>query len=186
MSRSPRLLDPGRALLLVIDLQESYRGKLHEEARVVEASSRLLRAAAVLGVPVVATEQYPKGLGATREEIASVLPDGHARFEKTAFSALGAAGLPEHIDSLGRDQVVVAGIETHVCVSQTVHDLLQRGLQVHVVRDAIGARFALEDAAGWHKMTASGAVPTSSEAVLFEWLGDSRHPDFKAVQKLVV
>lgn len=173
-------------MLLVIDLQESYRGKLHEEERVVQAASRLLDAAAVLDLPVLLTEQYPKGLGATRPEVAGHLPEQTVRFEKTCFSALGAPGLRERLAELGRDQVVVAGIETHVCVSQTVHALLAEGHGVHVVRDAISARFALEDEVGWRKMLDSGAVPGSVESVLFEWLRDARAPEFKAIHRLVL
>jgi nicotinamidase-related amidase len=180
-----RLLQRERSLLLVIDLQESYRGKLHAEKRTLRGTQRLLDAAAVLEVPVVLTEQYPRGLGATREEVASHLPAKTARFEKTRFSALGAPGLESHLGGLARDQVVVAGIETHVCVSQTVHDLLARGLQVHAVRDAIAARFPTEDEVGFAKLVGSGAVPTTVEAVLFEWLRDARSPEFKAVHRLV-
>lgn len=186
MTRHSRILDRGRSLLLVVDLQESYRDKLHEEERTVRAATRLLDAAGLLGLPVLLTEQYPKGLGATREEIATHLPAGTERFEKVAFSALGADGLEEALDRHGRDQVVVAGIETHVCVSQTAHDLLARGLQPHVVRDATTSRFALEDRWGYEKLIGSGAVPATSEQVLFEWLETSRAPEFKAVHKLVV
>ncbi len=186
MKTHAHLLDRERSVVLVIDLQESYRGKLANEPRVVASAARLLDAAGVLGVPVVLTEQYPKGLGRTREEIASHLPPGVARFEKTAFSCLGAPGLRAHLEQLGRPQVVIAGIETHVCVSQTVHELLAAGWQAHLVRDAMTARFALEDEAGFAKMTASGALPASLESVVFEWLRDARSPDFKAVHKLVV
>ena len=111
---------------------------------------------------------------------------GCARFEKTSFSALGAPGLADRLRELARPQVVVTGIETHVCVNQTVHGLLAAGCQPHVVRDAISARFALEDETGFAKLVGSGAVPSSVESVLFEWLRDSRNPAFKAVQKLVV
>lgn len=186
MTQHARILDAERSLLLVIDMQESYRGHLHEEERTVAAVARLLRAAGVLGVPAVVSEQYPKGLGATRSEVAEAIPADAARFEKTSFSCLGAAGLEEHLQRSGRDTVVVAGIETHVCVSQTVHALLARGYAVQLPRDAVSARFPLEDAAGWAKMTGSGAVPTSVEGVLFEWLRDAKHPDFKAIHKLVV
>jgi nicotinamidase-related amidase len=185
----PRLLEADRSLLLVIDLQESYRGKLAHEARVVAATARLLDAAGLLGIPTVVTEQYPKGLGPTREEIATHLPAGTARFEKTSFSCLGAPGVNEHLGrlrSVGRTQVVVAGIETHVCVSQTVHALLAGGYQPHLPRDAVSARFPLEDEAAFEKMIGSGAVPTSVEAALFEWLRDARAPAFKAIHKLVV
>jgi nicotinamidase-related amidase len=186
MAEHARMLSAERSVLLVIDLQESYRGKLHQEERLVRGAARLIGAAAVLGVPVLVTEQYPKGLGATREEIARQLPADCARFEKTSFSALGAPGLADRLRELARPQVVVTGIETHVCVNQTVHGLLAAGLQPHLVRDAISARFALEDETGFAKLLGSGAVPGSVESVLFEWLRDSRNPAFKAVQRLVV
>jgi nicotinamidase-related amidase len=186
MSSHDRILDRRRSVLLVIDLQESYRGKLREEERTIRAAGRLLAAATELAIPVVVTEQYPKGLGGTREEIASRLPGDAARFEKTSFSVLGAPGLLDHLRALGRDQVVIAGIETHVCVGQSAQELLAAGLQVHAVRDAISARFALEDETGFAKMLGSGVVPASAEAVLFEWLRDARAPEFKAVHRLVV
>ena len=186
MSRHDRILDRERSILLVIDLQESYRGKIHEEERIVRGAGRLLAAAGVLGVPVLLTEQYPKGLGATRDDVAEHLPAGFERFEKTSFSCLGADGLLDHLRSLNREQVVLVGIETHVCVGQSGHDLLAEGFQVHAVRDAISARFPLEDETGFRKLVESGAIPTSVEAALFEWLRDSRNPLFKAVQKLVV
>jgi len=186
MTRHSRILDRERSLVLVVDLQESYRGKLHEEERVVRGAVRLLDAAGLLGVPVLYTEQYPKGLGATREEIATHLPPGAERFEKVAFSALGAEGLDEALERHGRDQVVLAGIETHVCVSQTAHDLLARGYQAHAVHDAVTSRFPQEDRWGLDKMVGSGAVPTSSEQVLFEWLETAQAPEFKAVHRLVV
>jgi nicotinamidase-related amidase len=180
------VLDRARSLLLVIDLQEGYRGKLHEEPRTLAGARRLLQAAGVLGIPVVLTEQYPKGLGATRAEIAECLPPDTARFEKTCFSCLGAEGLRERLAETGRDQIVVAGIETHVCVGQTIQDLLEHRYEAHPVRDAISARFPLDDETGWARMLAAGARPTTSEGALFEWLRDARAPEFKAVHKLVV
>jgi nicotinamidase-related amidase len=181
-----RILDRRRSVLLVIDLQESYRGKLREEERTLRGARRLLVAAAELAIPVLVTEQYPRGLGATREEIASALPADALRFEKTSFSVAGAPGLLDQLRELRRDQVVLAGIETHVCVGQSAHDLLQAGLQVHAVRDAISARFALEDETGFAKLLGSGAIPASVEGALFEWLRDSRAPEFKAIHRLVV
>ncbi len=181
-----RMLDRDRSALLVIDMQDAYRDKLHREAETVRAAGRMLQAAAILGVPVLLTEQYPKGLGPTRQEIEALVPQDAARFEKTTFSALGAPDLARHLAALGRDQIVVVGIETHVCVNQSIHDLLDRGLAVHAVRDAITSRFPLEDEAGWSKIVGSGAVPASAESALFEWLGDARAAEFKAVHRLVV
>jgi nicotinamidase-related amidase len=181
-----RILDRERSLLLIIDLQEAYRGNLFQEERVMAASTRLLEAASVLGIPVLLTEQYPKGLGRTRDEIEAQLPPDTERFEKTTFSVAGVPPLLKRLHELERDQIVVAGIETHVCISQSVHDLLDLGYRVHVVRDAITSRFTLEDEAAWSKLTGSGAIPSSVEAVLFEWLRDSRAPEFKKVHRLVV
>ncbi len=186
MPRPQGVLDREHTGLLVIDLQEGYRGKLHQEERTLRATTRLLEAAGVLHIPVVVTEQYPKGLGATRAEVAAHFPEATARFEKTSFSAWGAEGLGQHIEVLGRRQWVVVGIETHVCVNQTAHDLLARDLEVHLVRDAVTARFPLEDDTGWSKIIGAGAIPTSTECVLFEWLEDARAPEFKAIHKLVV
>lgn len=181
-----RMLTRQRAILLVIDLQASYAGKLANEERVVRASQRLLQAAPALGLPVLVTEQYPKGLGKTRPEIEAHIPADAARFEKTSFSCLGAPGLREHLRGLGRDQVLVAGIETHVCVSQTIHDLMLEGYQPHAVRDALTARFALEDETGYAKILGSGAVPASTESALFELLRDAKAPEFKSVHRLVL
>jgi nicotinamidase-related amidase len=185
-TRHERILDRAKSALLVIDLQESYRGKLHREESVVATARRMIEAAGILGIPVLVTEQYPKGLGRTRAEVAEKLPPGSDLLEKTTFSALGAPAVRERLAALGRSQIVVIGIETHVCVNQTIHDLLADGRRVHVVRDAITSRFALEDQTGWSKIVGSGAVPTTSECALFEWLGDSKAPEFKAIHKLVV
>jgi nicotinamidase-related amidase len=184
--RHPRLADRSRCALLLVDLQESYRGKLYEERRLAKAAGRLVEAAKILGIPVLVTEQYPERLGHTWAEIADLLPADAPRIAKRSFSALGSPELLERLSSLGRSQVVVAGIETHVCVSQTAHDLVAGGFGVHVPRDAVTSRFSLEDEMGYAKMTGSGVVPTSAEAVLFEWVVDSRAPEFKAIHRLVV
>ena len=185
-SRHQRVADPARSVLMVIDLQQSYVGKLHEEQRVVEAARKLLASAEILKIPVILTEQYPERLGSTRSEITDALPPDALSFPKRSFSCLGAEGLETRLKALGRDQVIVAGIETHVCVAQTVHDLLAAGYSVQLARDAISARFPFEDELGFQKMVGSGAIPTSVEGLLFEWLQDSRAPEFKAIHKLVV
>ena len=127
----------------------------------------------------------PHEAGRTRAEVATRLPEGTKLFEKTAFSCYGAEGLPEYLREIGRDQIVIVGIETHVCVNQTAHDFLAEGLAVHLVRDAITARYALEDETGWRKMIDSGAIPTTSECIIFEWLGDATAPEFRALRDLV-
>ncbi|MEA2313400.1 MAG: hypothetical protein QOI03_92 [Solirubrobacteraceae bacterium] len=172
------LLSRGRAALLVVDVQEGFRS-YSAFARVAESCSKLLQGARLLDVPALVSEQYPRGLGHTAPELG--LGD-EPRIEKTVFSAARAEGFDLH----GRDQVIVCGIEAHVCVSQTVHDLLERGVEVHVPADAVGSRHELDYERGLQRMERSGAVISSVEAVLFELLERAGTPEFKAVQKLIV
>ena len=133
--RHPGLLDRDRAILLLIDLQESYRRVLHGWDAVIERSARLLRGCRLLGVPVLITEQYPKGLGHTAPEIATHLPPGTAVVQKLSMSCAGSPDLVDALATAGRTQVLVAGIETHACVNQTVHDLLALDYQVHLLKE---------------------------------------------------
>ena len=143
-------------------------------------ASTLLQGAPALGVPVVVTEQYPRGLGRTVPEVAEQL-DGIEPIEKVCFSAAAADGF----DTGGRDQAIVCGIETHVCVWQTAHDLLDRGLEVHVARDAVSSRTEENREVGLRKMEAAGAAVTSVETALFELLGAAGSDEFKSVQRLI-
>lgn len=175
-------LDRERAVLVVVDVQEGFRKALPEFERVAEATATMVSGAEAMGVPVLITEQYPKGLGGTAPEIAERLPDGVEPLEKTVFSAAEAEGF----DLGGRDQAVVCGIETHVCVNQTVLDLLSSGAEVQVVEDAVGSRFPENKRIGLHKMERAGAVLTSVETSLFELLGRAGTDEFKTVQKLIL
>ncbi len=174
-------LDAGRAALVVVDVQEAFRKAVPEFENVAAATSVLVRGADAIGVPIAVTEQYPKGLGETVAEVADHLPEGLEPLEKTRFSAAEAEGFG--LD--GRDQALVCGIETHVCVNQTVLDLLDDGVEVHVASDAVGSRTAENRALGLAKMEAAGATVTSVETALFELLGGSDHEAFKEVQGLV-
>jgi nicotinamidase-related amidase len=172
------LLARDRAALVVVDVQEGFRS-YSTFAAVADACAKLVQAARVLGVPALVSEQYPKGLGHTAPELG--LQD-EPRIEKTVFSAVRADGF----DLGGRDQAIVCGIETHVCVSQTVHDLLDRGVEVHVPADAVGSRHEIDYARGLERMERAGAIVSTVEAALFELLERAGTPEFKAVQKLVV
>ncbi|MGZ5326199.1 MAG: isochorismatase family protein [Solirubrobacterales bacterium] len=174
-------LDPKRAALVVVDVQEAFRKAVPEFEAVAAASAVLVRGADAVGIPITVTEQYPKGLGATVEEVAGHLPGDVTPLEKLRFSATEADGF----DLAGRDQALVCGIETHVCVNQTVLDLLDQGVEVHVARDAVGSRTAENRELGLAKMEGAGAVVTSVETALFELLGGSDHEAFKQVQALV-
>ena len=171
-----RTLERDRAALVVVDVQEAFRPAVEGFDDVVENTRRLIEGAKILGIPTVVTEQYPKGLGHTVEELGQVEP-----VEKTCFSAARADGF----DLNGRDQALVCGIETHVCVSQTAHDLLERGVEVHVARDAVSSRSAENRELGLHKMESSGAVLSSVETALFELCGAAGSDEFKQVQGLV-
>jgi nicotinamidase-related amidase len=175
-----RVLDRGRAALVVVDVQEAFRPAVRDFERVVAGVSALVRGARILGLPVVVTEQYPKGLGSPvpvgAHHLAGIEP-----IDKVCFSAAAADGF----DLGGRDQALVCGIESHVCVSQTAHDLLDRGVEVHVARDAVSSRTEENRELGLHKMEGSGAVVTSVETALFELLGAAGTEEFKQVQGLV-
>jgi len=176
-----RLLDRERAALVVIDVQEAFRPALPNFAEVARQCGTLVQGARAIGVPIIVTEQYPRGLGATVPEVAAHLDPDTPVLDKLCFSAAAAEGF----DLLGRDQALVCGIEAHVCVSQTVHELLDRGVQVHVAADAVGSRVPLNRAVGLEKMEASGAILSSVEMALFELLRRAGSDEFKTVQQLV-
>jgi nicotinamidase-related amidase len=178
-------LDLGRTALAVIDVQESFRPHLPDFAEVAARVALVSHAARLLGVPVVVTEQYPKGLGRTAAEVRAVLPEDFEPVEKTAFSSCGAQQFVSRLEAAGARQVMLCGIEAHVCVNQTAHDLLARGYQVHVLTDCVSSRRRRNRQVGIDKMLRSGAIPSSTEMALFELMRDARHEQFKAIQKLI-
>ncbi|MGE3331362.1 MAG: hydrolase [Candidatus Melainabacteria bacterium] len=180
-----RLLNRDEACLLVIDVQEKLLPVMYGVDLIVERCLRLVQASGILGLPVIVTEQYPQGLGPTAPALAEALPPGSPVYEKTTFSSLGNPQVAAHLKTLGRRQVIVCGIESHVCVNQSVHTLLAEGCEVHVVLDAIGSRDKKNHKAAVAKMTQSGAIPASSEAVLFELCRDAKDPAFKALHSLI-
>lgn len=182
--RHPNLLTAENAVLLVVDLQESFRKHLPDIANLTRNVSILVEAAKIIKTPVIVTEQYPQGLGKTLAEITACMGD-HQYFEKTAFSCCGATGFMDGLKELKRKQVIVCGIEAHVCVNQTVHDLIQEGYQVHVVADAIASRAPKNKEYGLSKMLSSGAIISCLETALFELLYESGTEQFKSVQRLI-
>lgn len=173
-------LDRDRTALLVVDVQEGFRPVIDGFEDVARRTATLVQGARVLGIPVHVTEQYPKGLGPTVPEVAEHL-DGVERLPKTVFSAPDAEGF----DLDGRDQIVVCGIETHICVMQSALALLERGAQVEVAADAVSSRTKLDREVGMERMREAGAGATSVETVLFELLGAAGTDEFKEVQRLV-
>jgi nicotinamidase-related amidase len=172
------LLDRDRAALIVVDVQEGFRPYATFEA-VAASCAKLLAAARLLGLPAIVSEQYPKGLGHTAPEVGL---EGERLLEKSVFSAARADGF----DLGGRDQAIVCGIEAHVCVSQTAHDLLAQGIEVHVPADAVGSRHEIDYQRGLERLELAGAVVPTVEASLFELLERAGTAEFKAVQKLIM
>ena len=181
----PRVLDRTRSALVVIDVQEAYREMTFEHERTLRGVCRLIEAAKILGIPILGTEQYPKGLGHLMREVLEVCPAGFEAIEKSALSCWGEPKFAARLSELKRAQVVVCGLETHACVNQTVHDLLDQGYQAHVPLDAIGSRFEHDYRTGWEKMIASGAVPATVEMACLEWVKTAAAPEFKAIQRLI-
>jgi len=179
------ILELSRSALLIIDMQEAFRANLPDFDRYARRMAVAARGALLLNLPIIVTEQYPKGLGHTALEIRDVLPPAVAIIEKTTFSSCGAQQFQSQLQRSEASQVLVAGIEAHICVNQTVHDLLDSGFQVHLLTDCIASRKETDRIAALQKMQSSGAIASSVEMALFELMRDSRHEQFKAIQGLI-
>jgi nicotinamidase-related amidase len=171
------LLEREHTVLVVVDVQEAFRSYT-SFAQVAAQCAKLVEGSRILELPCVVSEQYPRGLGPTAPEVG--LQD-EPRIEKSVFSAARAEGFDLH----GRTQAVVCGIETHVCVSQTVHDLLAQNVEVHVPADAVGSRHELDYERGLERLQRAGAIVTTVESILFELLERAGTPEFKDVQGLI-
>ena len=178
------VLEPENSLLLLIDVQEKLVNALDKNV-IVKRVFNLVKSARLLEIPVVVTEQYPKGLGDTVADLSAEFPEGTAVFEKTSFNALNEEGVLEKIKSYNKKQIVICGIETHICVLQTTLALLENGYNVFVVKDACASRETEEFKAGINLMEKEGAKIMTTEIVLFELLKSSKHPHFKEVQLLI-
>lgn len=174
------LIDPLKATLLVVDIQEKLIGAMSDPEGTRARARWLLAATAELALPTVISEQYPKGLGHTLAELLAVAPASRSG-GKSHFSCVAAECLPASL--MAREQVIVCGMETHVCVLQTVLGLLALGKQVFVVEDACDSRTPASKAAGLARMRAAGAQVVTREMVLFELMGSAGHPQFRHISK---
>jgi nicotinamidase-related amidase len=180
--RSPLLMTCQDTALLVVDMQRKLLNLICDHQRITWNVSRLMDGATIFGMVVLATEQYPQGLGGTTEPLASRLA---TIATKTRFSC-GAcpeifSGLPEK----GIQKILVTGIETHVCVQQSVLDLLAAGFDAYVAVDAVGSRFAVDHQTALRRLELAGATMTTTESALFEWCGDANHQGFKQISQLI-
>ena len=176
-----------QSVLVVCDLQQGLGDAMPGKVlnRVLLNASLLARSAGLLEVPVLHTEQYPAGLGSTHPTVAQALPRTTRSFTKTAFSCCDGADFSGALDTLGRRQVVLVGMEAHICVLQTAFDLRARGQQVFVVEDAICSRRLENYQNALDRLRQAAVQVVSAESVVFEWLSDASHPHFKAIQTLL-
>jgi len=182
LDRSPDLMNATDTALLVVDVQTRLLNLIPAHSRLGWNIHRLIDAAKILGLPVFATEQYPAGLGPTAPELAVKLGDIPS---KLSFSCGGCAGPWNAWEAEGIHRVLVVGIETHVCVQQTVLDLMAAGFRVYLAVDAVGSRFEIDRATALRRMESSGATLTTTEAAMFEWCEKAGTPQFKEISQLV-
>lgn len=177
-------MKPENTLCIVVDIQERLLPALHDADSMVERSRVVIQGLQALDVPLVATEQYPKGLGKTVPAVQLLLGDGAAVFEKTRFSAV-IAEVEAVLNDKKIENVILLGAEAHVCMLQTVLDLRAKGLAVYVPFDCTTSRNPANKDNALQQMRDVGAVVSNSESVLFQLLGDAKHPAFKTVSKLI-
>lgn len=177
-------LDINKSIALVVDIQERLFPHIHEHEALAERAAMLIRGLRILEVPIVTTEQYSKGLGKTIAPISEALAD-EARIEKITFSCCGADEVEARILAMARHQVIIMGIETHVCVLQTVLDLRKQGQTAIVVEDCVSSRRANDKRVAIERMRDVGAIITTAESLLFELLERAGTEKFKAISSLV-
>ena len=178
------MLTTENTVLIVIDIQEKLTRVMHQKEYFLENLKKLIRGVQVLGIPIILTEQNPRGLGATVPEVAGLVP-GLQPIAKFSFSCCGDPRFTQELAALNRKQVLLAGIETHVCVYQTTPDLLNQGYQVQIVADAVASRTGENKDIGLERMKSEGASLTSTETVLFELLKVAEGTVFKEISKIV-
>lgn len=182
------LCDVDNSCLIIIDVQAKLSSAIPEKviSRLRINTDILLSAANQLNIPIIATAQYPKGLGPIEEFITNQLNGSSKCFDKTRFSCLGADQLPEHLNQINKKQIILTGIEAHICVLQSALDFITEGYDVFVVTDAIASRKSTSYETALLRLNQAGCSLLNTESVLFEWLRDASHPEFKSLSKLIL
>lgn len=185
---TPYLLNSKNSVLVLIDLQDRLFAAMPDgvRGRVTEQANILLKVANRLAVPVIVTEQYPKGLGKTALAIQDNLLDNASTIEKTSFSCAKVDEFNKVLEKTGYKQVILTGMETHICVLQTAIELQEKGYQVFVVEDAVSSRAKANQYNAIQRLRQTGVIITNVESILFEWVGDAKHPDFKTLASLII
>ncbi|MBR6127661.1 isochorismatase family protein [bacterium] len=179
------ILNENDSLLFVIDVQDKLLNAAFNKEVLKNKAEIMVKAANILNIPIIVTEQYPKGLGETIPEIKNVYSEKFFPYEKSSFSALDEESIFDALKNYDRHQIVVLGIETHICINQTVNTLIELGYDVSIICDACGSRSSFEHNAGVDRMREDGAHILTTEIALFEWLKTSKHPHFKEIQALI-
>ena len=179
------ILNEKNSLLMIIDVQDKLINASYNKPLIEKNAVIMAKAAGILGIPTIVTEQYPKGLGSTIESIKDGLGEKATYIEKTSFSALENPSIASAVDKSGKKQIVVFGIETHICVSQTVNALITKGYDVTVISDACGSRTEVQHLAGLDRIKENTGHIITTEIALFEWLKGARHIKFKEIQNLI-
>jgi len=177
-------LNRGDSLLVVVDVQDKLLHAIHDWQTVLDNTIRMVKFAQALGVPVMVTEQYPKGLGPTNAQVRELFPDFGA-IEKTSFSCFGADGLHDVLLALEVKTLVLVGIEAHICVEQTAIDALARGYNVQIIYDAVGSRSLENKELGINKIRQVGGIISGVEIALYEWLERAGTTEFKNILPLI-
>jgi nicotinamidase-related amidase len=182
--RHPNLLRRQNACLLIVDVQERFRSHITDFEQMTNNIVVLAKVASKLKLPIILSEQYPQGLGSTIKEILDAM-DEYTVFAKSSFSCCQVESFVKHLQGLDKTQILATGIESQVCISQTVHDLIARGYQTHIIVDAISSRTKNNKEVGIKKMLASGAVISCTEMATCELLETSEDTEFKNLQSLI-
>lgn len=180
----PRL-DRRHSVLVVVDVQERLLPVIHDADATARNIERLIRGAQILGIPVIVTEQYTKGLGITVEPLRNALGEGYRPIEKECFSAYGCAPFKAQLTALERRQILLAGVETHVCVYQTAGDLIGAGYGVHLIADAVSSRTSENRELAIRRLASDGVKLSSTEMALFELTRVSGTDEFRAISRLI-
>jgi isochorismate hydrolase len=184
--RHDKLLSAERCTLLVVDIQDAFKTHIPDMERVVERSRVMIEAAGLLEIPIVVTEQYPKGLGRTVEPLRKVLGECEY-YDKVTFSCLQDEKTKKAIADTDhkREQLLIVGIETHVCIAQTAYDAIAMGLRSYIAVDAVSSRHAGDNNIALKRLRSEGCVLTTTEAAIMEMTISSRHPKFREISKLI-
>ncbi|MBL1140676.1 MAG: isochorismatase family protein [Proteobacteria bacterium] len=184
---SYNLCDANDCCLIIIDVQMKLSSAMPDKviSRLRKNMDILLTAANRLNVPVITTAQYPKGLGPIEEFISNQLENSAKHFDKTCFSCLGAEQLPEYLNQINKKQIILTGIEAHICVLQSAIEFIKKGYEVFVITDTIASRKLADYDMALMRLNKAGASLINTESVLFEWLKDASHPEFKTLSKLI-